>query len=292
MAFDPYQQVTDTIVGKLEQALSWQKPWISAFGGMQSGRPINAVTRKAYRGINVPLLWSSAYTMPYWATYKAWQSVGAQVRRGEHGTAIVFWKSYEVSSSEDDGNDDGENNIRLVARLYNVFNAEQVDGWQPKEQPAPLPTTTGEQRQAVDDWIMSRGVPVKHVKGDRAFYVPSADYIQLPLHEQFKSWEGYYCTAFHELGHSTGHKSRLARDFSGRFGNEAYAFEELVAELTAAFLAADHGISPQPRDDHVAYIKTWLKVLKNDKRAVFTAASKAEASAKFLHEQRAQSIAA
>lgn len=294
MAFDPYQQVTDMIVAKLELASQWQKPWISAFSGMQSGRPINAITGKPYHGINVPLLWSAGYECPYWGTYKAWQQAGAQVRRGERSTAIVFWKRIEVRGNEDDdSSDDGESNTRLLARLYSVFNASQVDGWELKEKPAaPLPTTTGEQRQSVDDWIKSRGIDVRHVKGDRAYYTTAGDYVVLPEQQQFKSWEGYYCIAFHELGHATGHTKRLNRTFGARFGDQAYAFEELVAELTAAYLAADHGVTPQPREDHAAYIKNWLQVLKNDKRAVFTAASKAEAAAKWLHEQQQQSLAA
>lgn len=284
---DIYSTVTSRIVERIETALRWEKPWTSAFQSDKGGslaRPINAVTGNAYRGVNVPILWSAQRSSPIWATYKQWSSIGAQVQRGEHGTMGVFWKRVEIAS--DDDNSDDEPDTRLIARAFILFNAEQVEGYTATPV-APKPD--GFDPLAAAETFITNTRAVITYGGDRAYYSPALDYIRLPHRSQFVATktrtaaESYYGTALHELGHWTGHKTRCAREFGSRFGNETYAFEELIAELSAAFACADLGISSEPRDDHAAYVASWLKTLRNDRKAIFTAASRAEQAVRFLH---------
>lgn len=283
MAQDIYQQVTDKIIAGLENAIRWQKPWTSAFGNGKLSRPINAITRRPYSGINVALLWSTGSDCQEWATYKAWQAAGAQVRKGEKGTTVVFWKRYEIEA-EGDQQDDDEQAYRLVARAYTVFSAAQVDGWSK----APIAQPAGFDPVAEAEKFVAATGAIIHHGGDRACYIPALDLIKMPERSAFvgsdtsSPAEAYYGTLLHELTHWTGHGTRCARDFSGRFGDSAYAAEELVAELGAAFLCADLGIASDPRADHAAYLASWLKVLRQDKRAIFTAASKAEQACRYL----------
>jgi antirestriction protein ArdC len=301
MALDVYRTVTDRIVVALENAQRWEKPWTSGFarsGDVILRRPMNAVTRTPYRGINVPSLWSTGRSSPHWATYRAWQSVGAQVRKGEKGTLVVFWKQLTRRSDETSDNDEDQRNTYWLARGYVVFNSEQVDFWTAPEAPKPLPMPNDPFAPipSVEDFVARTAAAIKH-GGDTACYIPTIDLIRMPDRAQFVGSrtntpaEAYYGTLFHELGHWTGHPTRCARDCSGRFGNEAYAFEELVAELTSAFLSADHLLHHEPRQDHASYLASWLKVLRNDKRAVFTAASKAEQAVRFLTEHQWQPAA-
>lgn len=271
---DLFQEVTDSIIAQLEQgAAPWVKPW-NGDGGHPgaSNVPRNHLTGKAYRGINTLVLWVSAaargYTSGRWITYKQAQSIGAQVRKGEHGTRIAVYKPWELR----DVNDAGEETRKTVPvlRAYTVFAVEQCDGI---ELPAPIATPEPiESRHAQADAVLAQAV-IMH-GGDRAFYSPAADQITLPVQCAFESPAAYYATALHELTHWTGHKSRTARDFSGRFGTEAYAREELVAELGAAYLCAHLGIVG--RLQHAEYIASWISVLKGDKKAIFTAASAAQ----------------
>jgi antirestriction protein ArdC len=290
---DVYQELTNKIVAQMEQAQAWEKPW-SVAAGIKGGtmrRPINAMTGRAYRGLNVVLLWSAGRADPRWATFNAWKKAGASVNKGEKGTQIVFWKRIDREPTDDDDRD-----YILTARVYYVFNAEQCDlskakGIRPFA-PSVAPTVTtddaGDTMPSVDQWIAATGADIKH-GGDRAFYSPAADYIQMPPRSAFKATkhstalEAYYGTALHELAHWTGHTSRNKRDFSGRFGSRSYAFEELVAELSAAFLCADLGVTSEPRQDHANYLASWIQTLKDDKRALFTAASQAEKACDFLH---------
>lgn len=283
---DIYATVTNKIIEGLETAQRWQKPWTSAFGTGDGtlARPVNAITKRPYSGINVPLLWSTRRSTPYWATFKAWQSAGAHVRRGEKGTTCVFWNRYEVKRDDEDQADEGEPEFRMFAREFTLFNADQVEGWAGAAAPA---APSFDRIATAETFVANTGASVRH-GGDRAYYSPAADFIQMPRPEQFTgtttstAQEAYYGTLFHELTHWTGAANRTRRDFSGRFGDEAYAFEELVAELGAAFLCADHGLANEPRRDHADYIAHWLKVLRSDKRAIFTAASKAEQAVRFL----------
>jgi antirestriction protein ArdC len=282
---DLYQSVTARIVSMIELgAGTWRMPWHAATTG-EISIPRN-VSGRAYRGVNVPLLWASAqafgYTSPIWATYRQWQERGAQVRRGEKSTLVVFWKRIEVPSNDDGDDGDGDSETRLIARGYAVFNAAQVDGFDPKPFGGCIGKRPEPQRiETVEAYFRNIAAVVRH-GGNRAFYAPASDHIQMPEFRQFIAADRYYSTLAHEHVHWTGSARRCARDFGKRFGDAAYAFEELVAELGAAFLCADLGLSNEPRPDHAAYIADWLRVLKDDKRAIFTAASKAQAAADFL----------
>ena len=278
---DIYQTVTDYIIAAIEAgAGDWKMPW-HAQGGGALALPINAVTGKAYRGINPLMLWASAQAAGYpsgiWATYKQWAELGAQVRKGEKATGIVFWKLLDDGEGEGEGEDKGR---RCVARGFSVFNAAQVDGY---EAPA-LPVLPEAQRiDHAEAFFARTGAAIRH-GGSRAFYAPEPDHIQMPEFAAFVEPVAYYATLAHEATHWTGHKSRCDRDLSGRFKSESYAAEELVAELGAAYLCADLGLASEPRPDHAAYVANWLKVLKDDKRAIFTAAALAQKAADWLHQ--------
>lgn len=286
---DVYAKITDAIVTALENAGEegpgrWRMPW-HARPGHDTSTPLNAVSGRPYSGINVLGLWAAAEAKGYptgeWATYKQWQEVGAQVRAGEKSTLIVFWNFGEREVETDDG--DRETRKSVYARGYYVFNAAQVDGWagrkQPKDAPAPL---TEEQRvAAADEFFRGLDADVRH-GGSQAYYRPSDDHIQMPAFETFEAGTAYYSTLAHEHVHWTGAKSRLDRDLSGRFKTAAYAAEELVAELGAAFCMARLGLSTEPRADHAQYIAGWIKLLKEDKRAIFTASSKAQAAVEWM----------
>jgi antirestriction protein ArdC len=281
---DIYESITYRVIAAIEEgAGEWQMPWHRS--GV--GRPLNAHTKKPYRGVNVVALWAAAdaygYGTSFWATYKQWRELSAQVRKGERASLIVFWKELE-QEIEDDETGKRELKKTLFARASWVFNAEQIDGWTPPSAPARNLVQALDQAEA---FTAATGADVRH-SGDRAYYRRADDHVQMPERERFTGsetstpTEAYYATLLHELTHWTGHDSRLDRDLSGRFGNEAYAMEELVAELAAAFLCADLSITNTPRPDHAAYIANWLAVLKRDKRAIFTAARKAAQATDYL----------
>ncbi|HLK16434.1 MAG TPA: zincin-like metallopeptidase domain-containing protein [Fimbriimonadaceae bacterium] len=283
---DIYRSITDRIVLAIQRgALEFEMPWHQGVVGR--GRPVNACTDIAYRGVNVVALWVAAelehFDSRYWATYKQWHRVGAQVRAGERGSLIVFYKE-ETRAAYDDDTGEVSSESYLVARASFVFNADQVDGWLPPEDPT---KDHVEPHKAAEALVATAGADIRH-GGDVACYVPTEDLIRMPDRTRFtgtptcSATEAYYAVLLHELAHWTGHRSRLNRDFANRFGDHAYAMEELVAELGAAFLCADLRVSPTPRPDHAAYIASWLDVLKQDKKAFFTAASRAAAAAEFL----------
>ena len=281
---DLYQSVTDRIVSMIERGTGdWRMPWHGSTSGNIS-MPHN-VTGRTYRGVNVPPLWAAAeafgYASPVWATYKQWQERGAQVRKGEKSTLVIFWKRIEVASEPEDAGGDGDSETRLIARGYAVFNAAQVDGFDPKSTDGMGKRSEPRPIDAAEAFFRNVRAIVRH-GGNRAFYTTAGDYIQMPELRQFVAADRYYSTLAHEHVHWTGAANRLAREFGKRFGDKAYAFEELVAELGAAFTCADLGLSNEPRQDHAAYIASWLRVLKGDKRAIFTAASKAQAAADYL----------
>ena len=283
---DIYTRITSSIIASIEAgADAFQMPWHS--DGLCSGRPINAASGKAYRGVNVLALWCAAqeagYSSDQWATYKQWAERGQQVRKGEKSTSIVFWKMNDApEGAEAESDESGPR--RIIARGYNVFNAEQIDGY---ETPVVAPRADIARIQEADDFFNALGADIRH-GGGRAFYKSSTDHIQMPPFEVFRNTVAYYSTLAHEVTHWTGAKSRLDRDLKNRFGSETYAAEELVAELGAAFLCADLGLANEPRPDHAAYVSNWLKVLKDDKRAIFTAAAKAQQAATFAHDLQPQ----
>ena len=290
---DIYERVTNQIVAAIEAGASTYQgrmPWHVSAG--ESPMPINAASKRLYRGINVLALWVTAqakgYTSNVWATYKQWQELGAQVREGEKSTLVVFWKFPESKARgreqkvEEPKEDETRKGRGLLARGYIVFNSDQVDGYEPKEFPK---LDEAERDQAAEQFFSSLGVTIRF-GGPSAFYEPEADYIQMPHYSNFRDVFGFYSTLAHETTHWSGAPQRLNRDLSTRFGSAAYAMEELVAELGAAFICATLGISSEPRPDHAAYVENWLAALRRDKRAIFTAASKAQAAVDWMHEQQ------
>ena len=280
---DVYQRVTNQIIEAMERgAGEWKMPWHKLAAGTCA--PSNAVSKKPYRGVNILTLWATAaekgYSSGIWATYRQWQELGAQVRKGEQSAFVVFWKFDALKEETESEEEDGKAGRRSVlARGYHLFNAAQVDGFT-------LPTVEvlpeTERNATAEQFFSQLGAEIRH-GGSRAFYDKAGDYIQMPPFEIFREVAAYYSTLAHECAHWSGAATRLNRDLSGRFGNEAYAAEELIAELGAAFLCADLGLANEPRPDHTAYLQNWLTVLRNDKRAIFTAASKAQQAADWMH---------
>lgn len=273
---DPYQQITDRIVAALEQGTPpWVKPWRQLGSG---ARLRNAVSHRPYHGINVFLLMAEPYADPRWLTFKQAKQLGGSVRKGEHGTKIVFWKMLRVKDEEREGK---LKTIPLL-KLYTVFNVEQCDGLKLKDREEPK-LAEHERDEQLDAFVAATEARIIEDAGDRACYIPSLDRIEMPALGAFKDRGAFYATELHELTHWTAHKDRCDRDLSGRFGNEAYAMEELVAELGAAFLCQRFEVDGTLQ--HESYIASWLKVLKEDKRAIFTAASKARKACQWLYEK-------
>lgn len=291
---DVYTRVTAKIIADLEQGVrTWQRPWSAANADGNIIRPLRA-TGQPYRGVNVLLLWSEAldkgYTAPMWMTYKQAETLGAQVRKGEHGSLVVYADKITKTETDDQGKE-AERQIPFM-KGYTVFNVEQIDGlpahYTAKAEPA-QPVARIEQAEA---FFTATGATIRH-GGNKAFYAPALDFVQMPPRESFRDAESHAATLVHELTHWTSHPSRLARELGKRFGDQAYAAEELIAEMGAAFLCADLGITPEVRDDHAAYLAHWLQVLKADNRAIFTAASQAQRAADYLHQiTTAEEIAA
>ena len=285
---DIYQRITDQIAAAIEAgAGTWQMPWHPGADGAAPVLPTNAATSKPYRGVNTIVLWAAAQAAGYpgavWATYRQWAELGAQVRKGERASPVVFWKISDTDEQEDaeDGAEDGRRS-RVFARGYSVFNAAQVDGY---EAPALPVLPEAERIDHAEAFFAALGADIRH-GGSRACYVPSLDQIRMPPFAAFRDPVAYYATLAHEATHLTGHPSRCARDLRGRFGEEAYAAEELIAELGAAFVCADLVLASEPRPDHAAYVASWLRVLRGDKRAIFTAAAKAQQAADWMHAQQ------
>jgi len=275
-----YQSVTDRIVAELEAgAAPWLKPWKTSKANGTSIMPVNAVTGRNYHGINVVILWSQrdakGYDSNCWMTFKQAKEKGGCVRKGEKATEVVFTKKLRVRDKETDE----EKQISMLKSYY-VFNSQQIDGLPTEATTASEEVDNPELRhQRAECFVTAIGANIRH-GGNEAFFVPSQDFIQLPPFAAFKTTEGYYATTLHELGHYSGHTTRLDRNLSGRFGTRAYAAEELVAELTSAFLCAHLGIEGELR--HSGYLKSWVELLRHDDRAIFTAAAKAQQAADFL----------
>ena len=283
---DIYARVTDEIVRAIEAGVKlYEMPWHQGAG---AGLPRNALTGNFYRGVNTVALWASGqvrgYGLPYWATFLQWEKLGARIRRGEKASVVVFYKREEPSTDDEDR--EGPTGSRSILRGSFVFNAKQVDGW---SYPVPTYEDRTEKLQKVDHFIESLGADIQY-GSNMAYYTRKFDRIYMPDRHRFidratrTATEGFYSVLLHEHIHWTGHANRLNRDLSGRFADSAYAMEELIAELGAAFLCADLGISVQPRRDHAAYIANWLQVLRQQKTAIFTAASSATAACRYVEE--------
>lgn len=282
-----YDKVTNAIIHQLETGTApWAKPWSAK--NCNPSMPINAKSKRAYSGVNVLSLWATGCEQGFasnaWLTFKQAQELGGCVRKGEKGTMIVYADKFvpqaEKARAERDGNDP---HFIPFLKASHVFALEQIDGLPASLFSVADPLPAHIQHSGAQSIIDASSVPVR-LGGDRAFYSPSDDFIQMPAPQSFLDFEAgqsrdYYRTALHELTHSTGHGSRLARQYGKRFGDSAYAREELVAEIGAAFLCANVGIEPCTR--HADYLANWLGVLKADNRAIFTAASHASKAAEY-----------
>ena len=279
---DVYQEITDAILAKLAEGVApWRMQW-DASKGLPAGLQRNFSSGRPYRGINQFLLAMSPYASPYWLTYKGAKAAGGQVRKGEKSTTVILWKFLKV---EDKDPKTGEVKTKTIPmlRTFSVFNIEQVDGLDlskleadPEADPFD-PIAAG---QAIMDGYADG--PSMTYGGSSAYYQPSTDAVRLPEPETFRSREAFYSVAFHEMAHSTGHESRLARKGiteGDGFGSESYSQEELVAEMTAAMLCAVAGISQPVIDNQAAYVANWLQVLENDPKMVVIAGAQAQKAA-------------
>jgi len=286
---DIRQEITNKIIAIMERGQqATQELWVKSSA---SGFPINASTGKQYNGINILILWNEAaengYEKNLWLTYKQAAAMGAQVRKGEKGTMCAY---FEMMKKKDKKTENQENNDESeffpMCKPFWVFNVAQIDGL-PEEMTRPdnleeLPKFSP--IESAEKILASSGAVINH-GGNRAFYSISKDEVFLPERERFTTPENYYAVGLHELTHWTGHKSRLDRKFGKRFGDNAYAFEELVAELGAAFVIGHCGLIGATIENHANYLNSWIKVLKEDKTAIFTAAKNAGQAFDFLMEK-------
>lgn len=277
--FNAYETVTNKIIALMEEhGSNWCKPWAVHGGSAQLQH--NANTGRPYQGMNQFLLMWAGYSDNRWGPYGTWQKLGAQVRKGETATRIL--KPIMIKVRQDDGT---EETILTGFSEMCVFNAEQCEGVSALP---PVERTEHERIADAEAFVANTGAVILH-GDDSAYYSPVMDHIGMPDLETFKGTgtssavESYYSTLLHELTHWTMHKSRCNRNNEGSsFGNETYAFEELVAELGATFACASLGISPEPRADHAQYLNAWIKALKDDDRAIMRAASQAQKAHKYL----------
>ena len=273
---DLYAQVTDSIIAMMEKGMTSQIEWAQTGHGI----PRNHLTGADYRGVNVLLLWMEAtmkgYASDRWLTYKQAAEMGGQVRKGEKGVQCVFFKAIEREPEKDETGD--KETVRVISPFW-LFNLDQIDGIEAPRAIGRLDTFR--QIEAAEQ-VLKQSRAVIREEGEKAFYRPSTDEIHLPERSRFASEIEFYSVALHELTHWNGARHRLARGFCGKFGTHAYAFEELVAELGSAFLNAELGFAAITIPSHAGYIETWLKILKNDKRAIFTAASAASRAHRYV----------
>ena len=287
--FDVYTAITNQIITAIEAGSgdNVQLPWHRNGGSIQ--RPTNIASRKAYRGVNTVALWAAADACGFehgiWGTYRQWQEKGAQVRKGEKSSVIIFYRDRDPSEAVSSGNDDEQQSRFFNARASRVFNVAQVDGFE--IEPVEPTVDRIDPCERAEQFIQATGAKIA-TGGTRAFYNKVSDSITMPDRHRFvgtatsSASEGWYSTLLHELTHWSGASSRCDRTFGKRFGDNAYAMEEMVAELGAAFLCGDLGITAEPRADHAEYIGHWLRILKADSKAIFTAASAANKAAEFL----------
>jgi len=284
---DVYTRITGQIIQSLEQGVRpWTKPWNADNAAGRITRPLRH-NGQPYSGINILMLWGAAvesgFGAPTWMTFKQAVEFNAHVRKGEKGTLVVYANKITKTDSDADGNE-VEREIPFL-KGYTVFNVEQIDGLPEAYYSKPEPKMTGPERiEHADAFFSATGADVRY-RGGRAFYAMESDYIQIPPRESSVDAECFYAPPAHGGPHWPRHSTRLERDFGRKvWGDEGYAREELVAELGAAFLCADLELTPEVREDHACYISTWLEVLKNDKRAIFQAASHAQRAVDFLHQ--------
>ena len=275
---DVYQIITDRLLAILEAGtVPWRKPWNY---GNERG-PLNLVSKKHYQGINCFLLACTQYGSPYWLSFRQAQQLGGNVKKGEKGNIVIFWKIFE---KEDSQAEDGKKRLPIL-RYYTVFNVEQCENI---TAPAPDGATWHEHdpieiAEAVQLAMPNR--PTVDIGGTRACYSPALDYVRVPELFRYEKPEEYYSTLFHELAHSTGHQSRLNREgITGQhfFGDAVYSREELVAEMAAAFLCGHVGIENVTIQNSAAYLQSWIKTLRGDKKLAIIAAAQAQKAADYI----------
>lgn len=281
---DPYAEITALILADLEAGVRpWTRPWTSE-GAIS--RPLRH-DGQPYHGVNVLTLWVRAarcgYARPIWMTFRQALSLGGAVRKGEKGAPVVY--AAPIAPADDGDNQPEARRGGSFLKRYTVFNLDQIEGLDDRY-PPPVPLAVAERIDHAERYFTATGADIR-AGGDIACYRPDADTVHMPAFETFLDREAYYAVLAHELIHWSGHSSRLDRDLTlGRFGDEAYAREELVAELGAAFVCADLSLTLEPRPDHAAYIASWLRVLRNDTRFIVAAAAHAERAACFLAEKQ------
>ena len=284
-AVSPAKLITAAIIERLEAGV---KPWVRPWRSAASTRPLRACGTP-YRGINTFWLWLVAdlhgFRSPTWMTFAQAQAFGARVRKGERSSIAVFYKSYVPRAGEPSGDRASEEPgpTRRVLRSYAVFNADQIDGLPDRFHPEddqPLADPPG-RKAGLDAFFGAIPVPLRH-HGDQAYYEPLADRVTMPPPHLFRGYDHYYATLAHELSHATGHSSRLGRDLKQRFGTAAYAAEELIAELSSAMLGSELGLPVEHLDHHASYLAHWLELLRQDDRAILTAAARAEEASDLL----------
>ena len=283
---DVYTRVTNRIIEELEQGVRpWHKPWNAEHAAGRITRPLR-FNGEAYKGINILMLWASAelqgFSCPFWMTFQQAKELGGFVKKGEHGSPVVYASTFKKKEQAETG-EEIEAEIPFL-KEYTVFNASQCEGLPEQYYALAEPKEAIPERiERADQFFANTKADIR-TGGNRAFYAIGSDHVQMPPFETFRDAESHAATLAHELTHWTRHESRLNRDFGRkRWGDEGYAMEELVAELSSAFLCADLQITPEIREDHASYIDSWLEVLRQDKRAVFTAASHASKAVDFLH---------
>lgn len=285
--FDIYKMITDKILSDIQNngKLTWVKEWKTKRGLL----PMNAISKKPYEGINLFLLSLSHYSSPYYLSFKQVEELGGNVKKGEKATQVVFWKLNQYTKQNEQGETETKN-VPLL-RYYNVFNLEQCENVTIKEKPAPEITYNENEiienaENLIAEYITREKINTRIIEQDRAFYRPSTDEITMPLFSQFSSGNAFYSTYFHEIGHSTGHEKRLNRkEVVGtiNFGSCDYGTEELVAELTAAFLCAETGINNETTErNNSAYIKNWYNAIKADPKMFVMASARANKATKFV----------
>jgi len=277
-----YEIVTERIVNLLESGIiPWRKPWTS------TGLPRNLVSKKPYKGVNYFLLSATKYVSPFWLTYRQARELGGHVRKGEESTIVIFWKAEDVKQSLEVEETDDKNNRRFLLRYYHLFNLEQCELPQAVLDKLPkIETHQHDPIEAAERIIANMPNPPEiEFAGSKALYSPITDRITLPPRELFTSAEEFYATLNHEESHAVGHPKRLNRKSiteAAPFGSPTYSFEEIVAEMSAAYLCAEAGISPAVIDNEAAYIQGWLKKIRSEKRLVVIAAAQAQRAADYI----------
>lgn len=280
-----YSEITDKIIAELETGrVPWVQPWGTTAANAPLGLPKNASTDRQYSGINVLLLWGAVIERGFsgqgWLTFRQALSLGGNVRKGERGTTVVYADRFVPEDEKRRARETGEDaQATPFLKRFTVFNTDQCENLPEDVATAALPVPTGLIEPRVEALIAATGIDFR-IGGNRAFYLPAHDYVQVPPPQAYFEPINWHRTALHELGHASGAPHRLNRDFSGSFGSKKYAFEELIAEINAAFCCASLGITPTVR--HADYIGSWLEVLREDNRAIVRAASQASKAADWL----------